>query len=227
MLTLRTKAADVAIDVPQDRDLTVWPKSLLLTCAVARMSPKQDDRSQSLDNGEVLFSVHVQCGQGQAMQQLSQSQGTWIDLEVFDVFHVGFTQAAQAALDLGNLVCLEEKGRDFLEGAGASKALQQPKPVPMQIRIVFTNMDSVPEIPLVLSTDTRCRGSRSPRPPPPGPPPPLQSPGAACGTRWPLHKFPSDRCELPGVQYTHEASLGMEVRTAAATTLAGSFIKLL
>jgi hypothetical protein len=53
-------------------------------------------------------------------------------------------------LDLGELDCLEENGGDFLEGAGASRALQQRKPVPMQVRIEFTNMNSVPDIPLVL-----------------------------------------------------------------------------
>jgi len=43
----------------------------------------------------------------------------------------------------------------------------------------------------VVLDDTRCQGSRTQRPPPPGRPPPLQSPGAARGTRWPLHSPPA------------------------------------
>ena len=138
MLTLRTKAANVTIDVPQDRNLTSWPKSLLLTCAVARMSPVGA-------SSDVLFSVHVQRGTNEAMQPLSQARVTWSYSELFHNFDFGLTTAF-TTLDFGHQVCSKKSGKNFLEQS--ARVLSEIKAVPIQITITLAKF--VPENPLVL-----------------------------------------------------------------------------
>ena len=154
MMTVRRQEALVVIDVPADRNLGIWPKSLLLTCAVADMTP---------GGGGVRFSAHYQNGNEAALPLHSQSQhmGMSIDRGLFDFenladeklnrFRLGFTGASRIAWNLWSTSviqpsCPKLSVESFLEDEGACRVLRHTKPVPMQMKIT-----------VVAACDETCR----------------------------------------------------------------------
>jgi hypothetical protein len=71
------------------------------------------------------------------------------------------------------------------------------------------------------ATDTRCRGSCTPRPPPTGPPPHLRSPGTARGARWPSHSPPATDTRCLGSPTPCPPPLGLPPRQALPVVLDG------
>ncbi len=139
MMTVRRQETLVVIDVPADRNLGIWPKSLLLTCAVADVTP---------GGGGVRFSVHYQHGHEAALPLHSQSQHVSIDRGLFDFerlaapnqFILSFTGASRIAWDAWKTSvlppsCPKLNVESFLEDEGACRVLRHTKPVPMQMKI--------------------------------------------------------------------------------------------